>query len=209
MPSDLELMDATLAPAVAAPATGGGTVDERRIDRLTAGVRGLRLGGGRIAMGENTLMVLGGIIAPLGLIIVVIGWYGAAHTPNLFEQVPYLISGGLLGLSLVVLGGFLYFAHWLTQLIKETRAQANTMASAMERLEDLLRHQQAEPSVVTTAPAGRGRTLVASAPALVATAKGSMAHRPDCVVVAGKEGLRAVEADEGLAPCKLCNSPGA
>jgi hypothetical protein len=40
---------------------------------------------------------------------------------------------------------------------------------------------------------------------LVATVKGSMAHRPDCVVVAGKPGLRAVDASEGLLPCKLCD----
>jgi hypothetical protein len=40
---------------------------------------------------------------------------------------------------------------------------------------------------------------------LVATGKGTMAHRPDCVVVAGKNGLRAVSADDGLASCKLCD----
>jgi hypothetical protein len=31
-----------------------------------------------------------------------------------------------------------------------------------------------------------------------------MAHRPDCVVVAGKPALRRVTADDGLASCKLC-----
>lgn len=160
-------------------------------------------------MGEHTLMLLGGIIAPLGLILVLIGWYGAAHTPNLFEQVPYLISGGLLGVALVVLGGFLYFAHWLTQLIKETRAHANVMSTALERLEELLAHQVARPEldgVADAAPTvGVRRTLVA-APALVATAKGTMMHRPNCVIVAGKEGLRAVDESAGLAPCKLCES---
>lgn len=122
---------------------------------------------------------------------------------------PYLISGGILGLALVVLGGFLYFAHWLTQLIKETRAQANTMASAMERLEELLSHQLAAApnAVAAVATSGARRALVApvAVPTLVATPKGNMAHRPDCVVV-GKEGLRAVEPGEDLAPCKLCDS---
>jgi hypothetical protein len=32
-----------------------------------------------------------------------------------------------------------------------------------------------------------------------------MAHRPDCVVVAGKPGLHRVTADDGLIPCKLCD----
>ena len=42
-------------------------------------------------------------------------------------------------------------------------------------------------------------------PVLVATAKGTMVHRPDCAVVAGKRGLRRVTARDGLEPCKLCN----
>lgn len=62
-PSDLELTDATLAPTGGAPSVGAA---ESRMDRLTAGVRGLRVSGGRIAMGEHTLMILGGIIARSG-----------------------------------------------------------------------------------------------------------------------------------------------
>jgi multisubunit Na+/H+ antiporter MnhG subunit len=198
--TDIDMTDVTLAP----PRTGAS-----RLQRLTSGVRDLKVGRGRIGMGEHTLMLLGGIIAPLGLVIVLIGWYGAARTPNLFEQVPYLISGGLFGLALVILGGFLYFAHWLTELIKETRAQANVVAQALERLEETMARQATlAAATVASAPAGR-RQLVAERPAptgLVATAKGTMAHRPDCVVVAGKDGLRAVEAGEDLQPCKLCDS---
>jgi hypothetical protein len=195
--TDIDITDVTLVPSA------GGS----RVQRLTAGVRDLKVGRGRIGVGEHTLMLIGGIIAPLGLVIVLVGWYGAARTPNLFEQVPYLISGGLFGLALVILGGFLYFAHWLTELIKETRAQANVVAQALERLEETMAHQA---TLAMAAPAAGGRRqLVAERPALtglVATAKGTMAHRPDCVVVAGKEGLRAVEAGEDLQPCKLCES---
>jgi hypothetical protein len=32
-----------------------------------------------------------------------------------------------------------------------------------------------------------------------------MLHRPDCPVVSGRDGVRAVAADEpGYAPCKIC-----
>ncbi len=41
---------------------------------------------------------------------------------------------------------------------------------------------------------------------LVATARGTMSHRPECVVVAGKPDLRAVAAGDGLLPCKLCGA---
>jgi hypothetical protein len=58
------------------------------------------------------------------------------------------------------------------------------------------------------APAGDAAAPVAATVAagdLVATAKGSMAHRPDCAVVTGKRGLRNVSERDGLTPCRLCN----
>ena len=58
--------------------------------------------------------MIGGIIAPLGLIVVLLGWWGASQTPYVFEQVPYLISGGCSGSALVFLGSFFYFTHWVT-----------------------------------------------------------------------------------------------
>ena len=70
--------------------------------------------------------------------LVLLGWWGASQTPNLFEQMPYLISGGLFGLGLVFLGGFLYFAHWLTELVKEHRAQSTAMIEAVNRLEETI-----------------------------------------------------------------------
>ena len=87
-------------------------------------------------------MVLGGVIAPLGLVIVIIvGWYGAAHSPFLFQQVPYLISGLGLGLGLVFLGSFFYFAHWITELVKEGRTQSAAMIEAIARLEETVKQQ--------------------------------------------------------------------
>ena len=39
----------------------------------------------------------------------------------------------------------------------------------------------------------------------VATEKGTMFHRADCVVVQGRDDLRTVEPDsDGLEPCKIC-----
>ena len=175
-----------------------------RYQRLAEGVRSLRAGGGTLNLNERLLMVLGGIIAPLGLVVVVIGWYGAAHSPFLFQQVPYLISRLGLGLGLVFLGSFFYFAHWITELVKEGRTQSASMIEAIARLEETVR-QQAGADRLAAATAGARSDAVAADGDLVATGKGSMAHRPDCVVVNGKSGLRAVSADDGLASCKLCD----
>jgi len=174
-----------------------------RYQRLSEGVHSLRTGGGTLNLSERTLMLIGGIIAPLGLVVIVIGWYGAAHSPFLFQQVPYLISGLGIGLGLVFLGSFFYFAHWITELVKESRSQSAAMIEAIGRLEETVR-QQAGAERMAAASAADAATASTNGN-LVATGKGTMAHRPDCVVVAGKHGLRAVSADDGLASCKLCD----
>jgi hypothetical protein len=176
-----------------------------RVQRLSEGVRGLRAGGGTLNLGERTLMILGGIIAPLGLALVLIGWYGAAHTPNLYEQVPYMISGGFFGLGLVFLGAFFYFAHWITELVKESRAQSAAMVDAISRLEETVRFQAGADRAVLASAVTNGAAADGAERALVATAKGTMAHRPECVVVAGKPGLRTVSHSDELEPCKLCD----
>src|SRR5436190_2991311 len=53
------------------------------------------------------LTLIGALCMPLGLVLVILGWWGAANTPYDFEQLPYLISGGLFGIALCLLGGFL------------------------------------------------------------------------------------------------------
>lgn len=174
-----------------------------RDERFLAGIRTLRVGGARLRLEERILMVAGGVIAPLGVIVVLLGWWGASHTPYVFEQVPYLISGGLLGLGMVFLGAFLYFTHWVTQLVKEQRSQSTAVLEALHHLADEVSTLRggALPRVAGT---GNGVAPAVHPLELVATERGTMAHRRECVVVAGKAGLRPVAASEGLAACKLC-----
>ena len=102
--------------------------------------------GPRRADADRALRVAGPVLLPTGAIVILLGWYGAANTTRVFLQIPYLISGGLLGLGLMFAGGFLYFARWLTDLLDETRQQAGEAhataertAVALERIEALLR----------------------------------------------------------------------
>jgi hypothetical protein len=183
---------------------------DRRFDR---GLRTLRVGGSEVVLSERILMVVGGVIAPLGLLIILIGWWGAARTGLLFEQVPYLISGGLFGLALVFLGAFFYFAHWLTELVKEHRSQSAAVVDAIRAVEARL------ADLAVAGPIANGSTAavaaaVAAGPSatepeveLVATSRGTMAHLPTCTVVAGKPDLRLVGDGAGLELCRLCR-PG-
>jgi hypothetical protein len=188
-----------IAPPEAAAPTSAETA--LRDQRFAEGVRTLRVGGASLRLEERLLMVLGGIVAPLGIIVVLLGWWGASNTPYVFEQLPYLISGGLLGLSMVFLGAFFYFTHWITQLVKEHRVQSVAMLEALQRLQDqVARQNDGQVGSVAVGVNGADEAAVV----LVATKQGSMAHRPECVVVAGKRDLRQVADTDGLAPCKLC-----
>ena len=175
-----------------------------RQERLATNVRGLRVPRATFSFSDRWMLVVGGTLLPLGVVLVLLGWYGASHTVLLFEQIPYLISGGLLGLALVMGGGFVYFAYWMTLLVRENRTEREDMQAVLLRIEDLLQ-AQAQPQTRRTA----GSSGVRVATELVATKTGTMMHRPDCVAVDGRDNLRSVTASTaGLTPCKLCDPLG-
>lgn len=145
---------------------------------------------------ESWLTVAAAVLLPLGIGLIVMGWYGAAHTPYLFEQIPYLISGGLLGLGLVMGAGLLYFASWIAKGAANAEQSSAEVAALLREIRDEL----ALRSVEGSRPARKGKS------AFVATARGSMWHRADCAAVLGREDLRTVPVDGGgLAPCALCD----
>ena len=169
-----------------------------RQERLAGRVSRLRTRTGTGNL-DRWLLLLGGVLIPLGFLLVVMGWIGASRTPYLFEQIPYMISGGLLGIGLVFAGGFVYFAYWQTLLVRESRTAREDLAAALSRLEHLLAVSVAGTAAEAAAANGESHT------GLVATATGSMIHRPEFAVVAGRTNLRAASPDEpGLTACGLC-----
>ena len=128
-------------------------------------------------------VLVGAVLAPLGLLLVFLGWLGASRTPLLQEQVPYLISGGLFGLALVVLGGFCYFAHWQSALLRELRALTAETAAL---------RGGAAPAVAAVAATG-----------LVKTPSGTLAHLPGCRVVSGRDDLQPAGSEAPL--CGICH----
>ena len=61
----------------------------------------------------------------LGFAFMILGWYGASHTAREIEQIPYLISGGLIGLGLVVIGGLLLSATFYVAVLRKLLAEAD------------------------------------------------------------------------------------
>ena len=109
------------------------TVKESRRRYLTHLQQLQRLRRGQVGSGR-ILLVVGAVLVPLGIALVLLGWQGASNTPLVFEQIPYLISGGLLGLGLMVLGGLVYFGYWLSLLVKESRLERREMIGLLSAI---------------------------------------------------------------------------
>ena len=148
---------------------------------------------------ERWFRLAGPVLIPLGALVIVLGWYGASHTTRVFLQIPYLISGGLLGLGLMFVGGFVYFARWLNDLLDESRGQASEARAiaersltALERIEHLLAQQSGSADAIQEG-------------ALVATANGKMVHTADCRLVEGRD-VTVLSDDEARErePCRIC-----
>lgn len=140
---------------------------------------------------DRVLSLAGSVVLPVGLVAIFLGWYGAARTPLLFEQIPYLISGGLLGVGLMLGGGMLFFGSWLARMAEQERRTSQELMVALGELRDaVLTSSVAAPSVPATG--------------LVATPTGSMAHLPSCPVVADRDDVVAVGPADGLRACKIC-----
>lgn len=196
-------LDASQSPDLS-EAERAGSLQQRLVDRLTV----LRRNVAVPPSVERRIALVGGLLAAAGVVLVLLGWYGASNTSRVYLQIPYLISGGLLGVVLAVAGGCAYLASWLTRLVQDQQARtdeavaaARDTTAALVRIEALL--------AVATGSSGGGLLVAAADPAsgLVATPSGKLAHRPTCPTVAGRTDLRpATLGHDGLAPCRMCEA---
>lgn len=129
---------------------------ERRSQRLLTGLSDLS---GRIRTGgidgERVLFILGAVAAPLGLFLIGIGWYGSAGSGLVFEQVPYVVSGGLAGLAFVVVGCTLYGCWWITRSIREQRERHDLSVQKQDELIAAVREMSQELARLREAPRRR------------------------------------------------------
>lgn len=116
----------------------GASIDDRE-QRLADGAD--ELAGRRTAVvgGPNVLLIAAGALVTLGLTAILLAWVGASRSTIIEEQVPYLISGGLFGVALAVVGAMTYFAHWLTVFVREAREHESARARDHEELMEALR----------------------------------------------------------------------
>ena len=146
---------------------------------------------------QSVLYVLGAVLLPLGLLLIGIGWYGASRTTEVYDQMSFLISGGLLGLGLTFAGGFLYFGAWMAMTVASQRESAHQLSNTMLGLTDAVTRLQ-------------GAVLAGSAPSAAGAAPvvaggGKTVHRRDCALVAHRTDLTPIDGSEpDLALCRVC-----
>ena len=96
------------------------------------------------------MLVPASLLVIIGFNFMLFGWIGASRTFRQIEQIPYLISGGLVGLALVFLGGLLLASTFWVMVMKKVQAESE------ERTRQLVAALEAR---LNEQPNGRGRPL--------------------------------------------------
>ncbi len=149
-------------------------------------------------VGRATRPVVGWVLVAIGVVMIVVGYIGVAHQVLVAKQIPYLVSGGILGVAVVGVG-VMFIA---TEQVRHDADRLDHLERMVDELHHVLLSRPDAPSAaVEEQPAQQ------LAAALVALPEGDRYHTDDCRVVQGK-GVQSVTARvikrRSLAPCPLC-----
>lgn len=137
---------------------------------------------------------LGLLFCLVGLVLVWTGWNGAASYTRVDQQFPYLLSGGIAGLALVVIGVGLF-------VVQSARADRVQIEANLIELRLILDRLTGAPS--TNGSVFGGATVVAGP---------TTYHRSSCTLIEGRGDLKYMSFDDararGLSPCRTCGAPG-
>ena len=149
--------------------------------------------------------VVGWVLAALGALALFLGWYGVSGEALTSKQLPYLVSGGLTGIALVVVAS----AFLATEDIRRQLSRVDDLQRKVDDLYSLFVEELAVP-----AQADATDTAVAvptDGDAVVALPAGSSYHRASCALATGKAEAVAVDAKairaRKLRACRVCDPP--
>ena len=151
---------------------------------------------GRLDVRNSWQVVAGSILIPLGVVFILLAWYGAAHARVEQQQIPYMVSGSFAGLGCMVVGGLLYWGHWLYRIFDQAELHHEEQQQMML---ELLR---------TIAATSSSNGVGTVEPTYLATTSGTVYHRSDCPVIAHHPNeVRSLTTSMlgGLRPCQICS----
>ena len=145
------------------------------------------------------LLVAGGVAA------LVVGWFGVSREVLVARQLPYLLSGGLGGVALVIVGALLVAGH-------DQRRLAERLDTMDDRIADLHAVLLVEPGAPTTT-SDNGRSHGTTGATVAVVPDGELRHAIDCPVVLDKDDVAHLSVEQadvrGLPRCRLCGGgPG-
>jgi len=127
-----------------------------RVEEFLAGVYALQIPS-QTQRRERRLYWAGLVIAIAGFAVIGVGWWGASGTKYTYQEIPYVISGGIVGVSLVIVGAALFARYsaarllrfWLARLVADQQIQTDRVVDAIAALTEAVKPQAAsadEPS---------------------------------------------------------------
>jgi hypothetical protein len=138
---------------------------------------------------------LGFIFVVAGFGVIAKAWDGAATQVRVDSQVPYLLSGGFLGLGLIITGAALL-------ILSSVRAERQIQSKQFEEMTTLLARNLGRLSVSQNGSGKNTEQVIAG---------GDAYHQPGCKILKGKDGLDSISVaqavSEGLSPCRSCDPP--
>lgn len=148
---------------------------------------------------------LGWLLIGVGALLMLLGWFGVSREALPAKQIPYLLSGGIGGMFLGILGA--YFLG--TQELRNDSGRLDRLERMVEELHLALLRRPDAPDVTAVAQAATNGTSVTPGPArkVVVVEGGDLFHRPSCAMVQGKDGTELTPAavrKRGLRPCPAC-----
>src|SRR5438309_11308450 len=135
----------------------------------------------------------------IGLLLIGLAWNGAAGVDFVSGQIPYLLSGGFLGLALVVVGVGLI-------VVENSRKDRSLLQAELRELNTAIARLAA--AVAAGAGTNGKPTATAPGPADRVLLGRTSFHRPECRLADGKdlpESTLEAARTEGLSPCRICD----
>lgn len=149
---------------------------------------------------------LGWILIGFGALLMLLGYLGVSREALPAKQIPYLVSGGIGGIFLAVLGA--YFLG--TQELRSDSGRLDRLEAMVQELHQALLRRPDAPDLTAMAEAASANGSGASSgPArrVVTVEGGELFHRAGCALVADKDSTEVTPATarkKGLRPCPAC-----
>ena len=136
------------------------------------------------------------VLIGLGLLIIAVGANGIRSNGTVVQQMPYLLTGGVLGMAFVVFGS----AYLLVQNGRQDRARLEA------KLDQVI-------SALTSMPSGGGGATPPRDVSGLVVAGTASYHAPTCRLVDGREQVTYLTPGEArganLKPCRVCKPEAA